>query len=402
MVKRKKLPAKEVDEQEIASDHENSDQERSASEDDFFETPDEKRVRLAKEYLQKFDGKTEVQEQLVQDLDEKEGRSRFQVADFTYGEPHFHRGHKFAATCSWLTEDDRTLFTGSKDCAILRWDVETGSKDVFHAGGRNRFECGGHFQSVLGVCGMESRQMVITAGADRLLRFWDPRTSGTACFAKLHGHQGAITSVVADLDGKHVYTTSTDKTMRQWDVVARRQTSTLLGHMSGATSLDMASKGRPVTGGEDKTVRVWNIERDTHLIFNKHTYSVDAVAALDHQKFVSGSQDGVINVWSSTSKKPLGTASIGNHWVSALSAMKRSNMFFSGSTDCFLRSWCLVDNKVELALPPLKAPGRINSISVGRRILACAVGKEHKFGRWFYEQPLRNGVFFVPISYGEN
>merc|ERR1712136_399187 len=134
-VKRKKVPAKEVDEQEIASDHENSDQERSASEDDFFETPDEKRVRLAKEYLQKFDGKTEVQEQLDQDLDEKEGRSRFQVADFTYGEPHFHRGHKFAATCSWLTEDDRALFTGSKDCAILRWDVETGSKDVFHAGG---------------------------------------------------------------------------------------------------------------------------------------------------------------------------------------------------------------------------------------------------------------------------
>lgn len=36
------------------------------------------------------------------------------------------RGHKLAPTCVALSPDDATAFSGSKDNAIIRWDVETG------------------------------------------------------------------------------------------------------------------------------------------------------------------------------------------------------------------------------------------------------------------------------------
>lgn len=54
------------------------------------------------------------------------------------------------------------------------------------------------------------------------------------------------------------------------------------------------------------------------------------------------------------------------------------------------------------AAEPIQAPGCINHIAVGKRFLALAVGKEHKFGRWFYDRKEMNGVLLVPLSYKES
>ena len=103
------------------------------------------------------------------------------------------------------------MYTGGKDCAVIRWDIETGKKalgfqsacfrelfciryqDIF-PGGRNRFECGGHFEKarakvaksdpllslfvgrhceilqVLSVCLLEQRGLLVSAGVDRVVR----------------------------------------------------------------------------------------------------------------------------------------------------------------------------------------------------------------------------------------
>ena len=59
-----------------------------------------------------------------------------------------------------MSSDESTIWTGGKDCAVIRWDVETGKKDVF-PGGRNRFDCGGHFEKVLSVRLVEQRGLVV-------------------------------------------------------------------------------------------------------------------------------------------------------------------------------------------------------------------------------------------------
>merc|ERR1712194_147133 len=195
---------------------------------------------------------------------------------------------------------------------------------------------------------------------------------------------------------------------------------------SGVTALDLYSKGRPLSGGVDKTVRLWKVERDTHLMFNKHTYAVDAVCVVDQDRFVSDSQDGSIMLWSQTSKKPLASTSLGStprrsgcgqsssgtdeHWVSALGTVRRGDIVFSGSSAGKLQGWRLAkaeggtDKKgVEFvpALDSIQLPGCINQIAVGKRIVACAVGKELKSGRWIYERSMRNGVVIMPLSYSE-
>uniref|UniRef100_A0A7S0F964 U3 small nucleolar RNA-interacting protein 2 n=1 Tax=Pyrodinium bahamense TaxID=73915 RepID=A0A7S0F964_9DINO len=405
------------DDEELPSDGEGEGQdarEDEGGDDEFFETPDEKRVRVAKEYLSGLGAAKapeEVQQQLARDVAEHARRARVQVEDLALGEPRFLRGHLQVPTCLCLSSDERTLISGGKDCALLRWDVETGKKEVLHAGGKNKFECGGHFGFVMSVCMVEQRSLLISTGYDRLVRLWDPRASPrTACVAALQGHMACATAVVADPDGAQAYSTSLDKSLRVWDLVARRLRDTLFGHVAGATCMDLYNKGRPVSGGMDKTARLWKLDKDTHLMFSKHSYPVDAVAVLDHDSFASGSQDGSVLLWSHASKKPVASTSMGHgRWVTALAAVRRGNVLFGGSTDGGLRAWRVARPgegekgglRLAEAAPTLQMPGCINAIALGRKLLACAVGKEHKLGRWFYDRTQRNGIMFVPLSYHE-
>lgn len=419
-----KKQLKAVDDVDVKSDDEDSDLELAPppaeeEDDEFFETPDEKRVRLAKEYLGKLEethDQAGVKDQIAHDVEKDAGRVRFQVEDLKLGEARFNKGHKLPATCLCMSSDERTVYTGGKDCALLRWDVETGSKDVFHNGGRNRFECGGHFGQVLGVSLSEQRNLLVSAGVDRVVRLWDARAPPrSACVGQMLGHNGAVTAVVMDPDGNTCYTASADKSLRIWDLGKRREVGVLLGHVSGASTMDLACKGRPLTGGGDKTVRLWKTDKDTHLMFSKHTYPVDAVAAVDSERFISGSQDGNIYLWSHASKKPLASALLKEGgWISALAAVRRGNMAFTGSVDGVLRCWRFGRGgknedgtekkgvRLEQQAASAEAPGCINAIAVGKKVVACAVGKELKNGRWFHEKSRRNGLLIVPLSYREN
>merc|ERR1712218_81104 len=120
----------------------------------------------------------------------------------------------------------------------------------------------------------------------------------------------------------------------------------------------------------DKTVRLWKVDKDTHLMFNKHNYAVDAVAIIDHDRFVSGSQNGSLYLWSNSSKKPLAAAALGEKrgWITALGAVRRGNVFFSGSVDGMLRSWRFTrtsevnDKSLKLvpAAVPIETQGCVN------------------------------------------
>lgn len=109
-------------------------------------------------------------------------------------EPIFYKGHKSAVTCVALPGSSvecggsvrsRHAYSGAKDCCIIKWDLETGKKQVFR-GGRNSFGSpvcinnqNGHFRHVLGLCVTADESMVFSCGADHTIKAWDPRASNT-------------------------------------------------------------------------------------------------------------------------------------------------------------------------------------------------------------------------------
>ena len=201
---------------------------------------------------------------------------------------------------------------------------------------------------------------------------------------------------------------------------SRRVTTARVGHRparhldplwspGGHHALDALTPDTVLSGSEDRTVRLWKVAEETQLLFsNGHAASVDAVAMLHGDAFLSGAQDGSIALWSSKRKKYLakldrahGVADSGSaNWISALCAPAFSDVAISGSCDGVVRFWHANEDNRSLD-PLLTAPvtGVVNGFAMAPsgKFLACAVGQEHRLGRWFKVPKARNALCLVPL-----
>ncbi|CEM33402.1 unnamed protein product [Vitrella brassicaformis CCMP3155] len=388
-------------------------------EDELFEAPEAKKLRLAKRYLHELGMGRDEDEAVAQRLHEEVAIATKKIHheighELSFGSPRFYRGHKQTPTCVAVSPDERSAYTGGKDCAIIQWDLETGQKTVF-PGLRRQPDKGGHTEQVLDLCVSEDANLVVSAGVDRIIRLWDIRRPGTRCVDELKGHTGAVTCVCADPDAStnRVYTASNDKSIKIWDLNTRSYVNTLYGHTSKVLCMDILARDRPLTGGEDRTVRYWKMTQETHLIFQppQTLGPIDAVSALTAQLFASGAQDGSVSLWSISSRKPLATIpnAHGGQWITALASVRYSDAFFSGSCDGVLRAWHSKKGPTDTAkskptvtqVAEASVDGCITSMCVAPKggFLLAAVGKEHRHGRWISMKGVKNGLVRIPLHF---
>ena len=78
---------------------------------------------------------------------------------------------QLAVTCVAVGCEDTNAFSGSKDCSIIRWDVETGKRLHRFKGRRdkslNPATCGFHTQQVLALAVSSDGRYLASGGADR-------------------------------------------------------------------------------------------------------------------------------------------------------------------------------------------------------------------------------------------
>ncbi|MGH9938119.1 MAG: WD40 repeat domain-containing protein [Blastocatellia bacterium] len=79
----------------------------------------------------------------------------------------------------------------------------------------------------------------------------------------LKGHSDGVRCVAVTADGRRVVSGSDDKTVRVWEVESGRCLATLEGHTSAVLGVAVTADGRRiVSGSDDKTVRVWETPTD--------------------------------------------------------------------------------------------------------------------------------------------
>jgi ribosomal RNA-processing protein 9 len=109
-----------------------------------------------------------------------------------------YKGHRLPATCVALSESEEFAITGSKDAGLIRWDVETGKKVTKFPGRMKRktddedslAAIGGHSDEVL-CCALSSDDRYLaTGGRDNLINIWDVRSS--TLIDRLQGHRDGI------------------------------------------------------------------------------------------------------------------------------------------------------------------------------------------------------------------
>ena len=83
----------------------------------------EKKGKLFYTIANDFTGYSEFEKEATIDEESKEPAE--QVISDDLFERTFMKGHKGAITCMEWATDNKSIFTGSKDCSLIKWDLES-------------------------------------------------------------------------------------------------------------------------------------------------------------------------------------------------------------------------------------------------------------------------------------
>ena len=380
------------------------------------ETPQQKRLRLAKQYLSQLaegagdttleaEGFQSIGEILQQDAMEQSGKLYRELADVIRLDPTTvpasMGAHRGPVTALALCPDETTLFSACKGAAIIQWDLSACIRLATLNDPRRPALRRYHAGRVLSLAVSSDGRLLASGGTEGKVELWNVSTGKHA--HTFSGHRGAVTGLTFRGGSSDLYSASEDKTVKLWNAESLTYVETLFGHESAITGIDSLLSERAVTsGGLDRSVRVWKISEETQLLYQSHTYAVDCVKFVSKELFVAGSQDGCLYLWGVAKKRPLCVRRNAHKgWISALSVVPNSDLILSGSNDGAVRVWRLVRSKKSLELlQSVPVRGFVNSIlmTYAGDKLVVGVGREHRLGRWFCDKSAKNVILVFDFN----
>jgi len=391
------------------------------------ETPEEKRLRLAKLYLAEVerelsdrkgtkDVATELEERLQEDVEEEKGKLRKEFAvnlmvlsaeDVKY---FGDKQHKLPITCVVISPDSTKVYSASKDAGLVVWDINTGEKLFRVPGGRKGQQSyhEGHCNTVLALAVSSDGKYLASGDMDKLIHIWDTLTMKRVYTFK--GHRDSISGLVFRRGTHTLYSCSFDRSVKIWSVDERAYVETLFGHQDKICAIDCGARERCVTaGGRDTSARVWKIVEESQLVFNGPQSSIDCIKLLNEEHWVTAGEDGHLAVWGIHKKKPLAlvqnshgvdTSNQDPHWISALATMHNTDTVITGSRDGWVRVWKVGEGFRSITeVHKVAVAGFVNSLEIsacGLWIVA-GVGQEHKLGRWWRDKGAKNKVVIIKV-----
>jgi pleiotropic regulator 1 len=167
------------------------------------------------------------------------------------------------------------------------------------------------------------------------------------------GHLGWVRTITVDPTNSWFATGAADRTIKIWDLAARKLKLTLTGHVAGVRSL-VASERHPYlfSSGEDRQVFCWDLESNKairhYFGHNAGVYSLALHPELD--LLVSGSRDRSVKVWDLRSRAAVHTWHNHTATVHSVAAQASEPQIISGSADKTIRLWDLVAGKTRTTL----------------------------------------------------
>ena len=254
-----------------------------------------------------------------------------------------------------------------------------------------------HTGSILSVAASSDNQFVVTGGDDHRLIVW---SASTLQLLKVFSqHRDSVTSLSFRRGTNQLYSASKDRTVKTWSLNELAYVETLFGHQDCIVDIAALAQERCLSAGaRDRTARLWKVVDETNLIYlgggggNKKAHkgdkrftdqskyavgSLDRVAFIDEDTFITGSDNGSIMLWNVQKKKPIFTYPLAHglqpiknvadvsaeqdpenvdripqepqpRWITALATVPYSDIIVSGSWDGWVRAWKVSQDKRRL------------------------------------------------------
>ncbi|ETO32480.1 hypothetical protein RFI_04637, partial [Reticulomyxa filosa] len=290
----------------------------------------------------------------------------------------------WSVQCSTF-DSGRYLCSGSGDCTIRLWDVET-TKQIQIFNNYSSYVYSVRFspyhQQQYNDTGYYC-PIVCSSSHDANIRFWDFETAKE--FQVLHGHTGPVYGIQFSSfnGGRYLCSGAADKTIGLWDAETSKSLHTFNGHRKGIWCVEFSplqsnigndntnmgaigGSGYTIcSGSDDKSIRLWDIETNKKLsAFKGHEDWVRSVKYAPYGTGVngsgatlcSGSHDKTIRLWDIRSGKVIhvfkghtgyilcveySSSKCTNHFV----GVDCAHLICSGSSDNTIRFWDVRTNK---------------------------------------------------------
>lgn len=300
----------EIDSDEAFSDPENKTFDKEGGDtDEELETPQDKRLRLAKHYLEEVKREEErraedkdlddtVSKRLRTDYLESVGKLRKSIANsirgFKDAKTLKHKKQKLPVTTVVVSEDGKHVFSGAKTSVVVKWNIET-LKPV------GCFDVAPHTQDlrtdikrrphIIAMCISSDNKFLALADGGNNIQIWCPHE--LKHLNTLKGHRDTVQGLVFRKETHELYSASKDRSVKIWSIDEMAYVESLFGHQAAITGIDALSRERAITsGGIDCSVRVWKITEESQLIFNAHRGSIENVKFINDENFLSSGDDG--------------------------------------------------------------------------------------------------------------
>ena len=233
----------------------------------------------------------------------------------------------------------------------------------------------------------------------------------------LKGHTSYVSSVSFSPDGRTLASTS-DETIRLWDVATRRVILNLTGHTDSVRSVAFSPDGSIIASGSgtwrgegDNTIRLWDTETGNHIrTLTGHTAPVRSVAfSPDGSTIASGSQDFTTRLWDAETGNHIRTLREDTDYVNSVAFSSDGQTLASGSGNSTIRLWDVGTGAVKQTLNT-HSDYSILSLSFspnGKTLVSASVRSDHsrsrqrRFGRvrlW----DVRTGALKYTLTEPEN
>ena len=292
-------------------------------------------------------------------------------------------------------------------------------------------------------------ELIATGSEDGKIFVWDAAT-GTQLHT-LEGHRGAVTGLSFRLSRNTLLSSSADRTLKVWHAEDGVLIDTFFGHTGRMTSVTGCFKEEALTTGDDRTLRLFKIEKGTQLVFNDAGSTVECGTFMADSRFLVGCANGAVKLYDNQKRRPIDTVTTthGIGWsgdgdglqqnmspeeicseigstnpaassqpnsILAIASVPYSDFAVTGGYGGSLNFWRLCDstqtsgefvptdastlNKIKLH-SNIPVTGIVNWIHCTRdgSHLIVAVSREPRLGRWLTSSSTQNHILVIPLIY---
>jgi WD40 repeat protein len=201
-----------------------------------------------------------------------------------------------------------------------------------------------HEAAVYGLVFTPDSLLLVSAGADATLKYWDlPAVVEGEARRQLRRQPAECTALAISREGGSLISGHINRSLRVHDTATGRLVASLHGHRSAPSALAVSHQDDLLlSGSRNGTVRLFRFDTKAQLrSFSGHGKTVSSVAFLpDGRHFASVAMDHFLLIWSLSESEPVASlAAHGEESLAAVACLARSRRLVCGLSDGRFRLW---------------------------------------------------------------